>query len=320
MLDEINQQRQCQTCSVCFPTNDELRDHLDGYRSQERLLSAKLEQCRAHSSPLDDEHDTSYDAHDYDNGYADGDAHDSTLVRRNDKPADQLCCPHEECDRDRPFSKRTRLVRHFALHVQCKEVCVYCFKVFKVASQYIAHADTHKDADMTKNSYTRQICDRLREIAAEGLDKCQGVETKKRTRELVGTPGARRVKGKLDVDDTITSSSPSHFPGFTGTNSLSSDEASLQPVPVSALHLNSIGASARVPIETLDEYGAAIFWSLTYPSNHVAQQFSGEIGDIQTSIMDPSDLGVGEYSAMRVQEGYMFGHPHNGGEEYHGQS
>jgi len=131
MLDEINQQRQCQTCSVCFPTNDELRDHLDGYRvstsqpsspspnpfvqSQERLLSAKLEQCRAHSSPLDDEHDTSYDAHDYDNGYADGDVHDSTFVRRNDKPADQLCCPHEECDRDRPFSKRTRLVRHFAL-------------------------------------------------------------------------------------------------------------------------------------------------------------------------------------------------------------
>ena len=131
MLDEINQQRQCQTCSVCFLTNDDLRDHLNGYRvsisqpsspspnpfvqSQERLLSAKLEQCRAHSSPLDDEHDTSYDAHDYDNGYADGDVHDSTLLRRNDKPADQLCCPHEECARDKPFTKRTRLARHFAL-------------------------------------------------------------------------------------------------------------------------------------------------------------------------------------------------------------
>jgi len=32
MSDEINQQRQCQTCSICFLTNDELRAHLDGYR------------------------------------------------------------------------------------------------------------------------------------------------------------------------------------------------------------------------------------------------------------------------------------------------
>lgn len=204
--------------------------------------------------------------------------------------------------------------------VQCKEVCVYCFKVFKVASQYIAHADTHKDvADMTKNLYTRQICDRLREIAAEKLDKCQlKVETKKRTRELAGTPDARRVKGKLDVNDVIPSSSPSHFPRFTGINSLTSDEASLQPVLASALHSNSIGA--LVPIETLDEYGAPIFWAITYPSIHVAQQFGGEI---QTSIMDPSsDLRVGEYSTMPqgVQEGYTFGHPHNRAEDYHGQS
>jgi hypothetical protein len=200
--------------------------------------------------------------------------------------------------------------------VQCKEVCVYCCKVFNVASQYIAHADTHKDADMTKNSYTRQICDRLREIAAERLDKCQGVETKKRTRELAGTPGARRVKEKLDVDDAMTSSSLAHFPSLNGINSLSSDEASLQPVLASALHSNS------VPIETLDEYGAPIFWAFTYPSNPVVEQFRGEIGDIQTSIMDPSsDLGVVEYSTMPqgIQEGYMFGNPHNTAEEYHGQ-
>jgi hypothetical protein len=210
--------------------------------------------------------------------------------------------------------------------VRCKEVCVYCFEVFTLASQYIAHADTHKDADMTKNSYTRQICDRLKQNVAESLDNCQlkGAQTKKRTRELAGTPGARRVKAKLDVDDAITSSSPSHFPSFIGTSSLPSDEASLQPVPASALHTNSIGASARVPIESLDEgYGAPIFWAITYPSNHMAEQFREEIGGIQTGIMDPSsDPGVGGYSTMPqgVQEGYMFGHPHNGAEEYHRQS
>jgi hypothetical protein len=131
MLDEVNQQRQCQTCTACFLTNDELRDHLDRYRvstsqpsspspnpfvqSQERLLSAKLEQCRTHSSPLDDEDDTSYAAHDYDNDYADGEVHDSTLLGRNEKPADQLCCPYEKCDRNIPFTKRAKLARHFAL-------------------------------------------------------------------------------------------------------------------------------------------------------------------------------------------------------------
>ncbi len=62
----------------------------------------------------------------------------------------------------------------------------------------------------------------------------------------------------------------------------------------SALYSNSIGA--LVLIEILDEYGALIFWAITYPSIYVAQQFGGEI---QTSIMDlSSDLRVGEYSTM----------------------
>ena len=95
-------------------------------------------------------------------------------------------------------------------------------------------------------------------------------------------------------------------------------------MPASVLHPNSIGALARVPIETLDEgYGAPIFWALTYPSNHVVEQFRGEIGGIQTSIIDPSsDLGVSKYSTIPqgVQEGYMFEHPHNRAEEYYRQS
>ncbi|KAF4632726.1 hypothetical protein G7Y89_g5396 [Cudoniella acicularis] len=178
-------------------------------------------------------------------------------------------------------------------------------------------------ADMMKNSYTSQICDRLKQNVAESLDNCQlkGIQTKKRTRELAGIPGARRVKAKLDVVDAITNTSPSHFPSFIGINSLPSNKASIQPVPASAplftvaepaasdvsfvgisgqsLHPNSIGASAKVPIETLDEsYGAPIFWALTYPSNHVVEQFRGEMGDIQTSIMDPSsDLGVATFAA-----------------------
>jgi hypothetical protein len=54
--------------------------------------------------------------------------------------------------------------------VRYKEVYIYYFEVFIVASQYITHANTHRDADIAKNSYTRQICDQLRKIAAERLD------------------------------------------------------------------------------------------------------------------------------------------------------
>ena len=146
-----------------------------------------------------------------------------------------------------------------------------------------------------------------------------GVQTKKRAREVAGTSGAR-VKAKLGVEDAITSSSLSYYPGFIGINSHLSSEALLRPVPASALYPNSIGASAGVPIETLDEgYGTLIFQALTYPSFCVAE-FRGEIGDIQTSIMDlSSNLEVGDYSTILQgrHEGYMFGYPYNGAEEYH---
>jgi hypothetical protein len=138
---------------------------------------------------------------------------------------------------------------------------------------------------MTKNSYTRQICDQLRKNVAKRLNNFQliGVKTKKRTRELARTLSARRVKTKLDgVDNTITNLLLSHFPGFIGINFLLSDKASMQLVtvltllfsvaePVASsrsfveilaqlLYPNSVAASARVLIKLLDKsYSALIF-------------------------------------------------------------
>lgn len=39
---------------------------------------------------------------------------------------------------------------------------MYCFRVFTLASQYIAHAGSHREANTTKDSYTARICDGLR--------------------------------------------------------------------------------------------------------------------------------------------------------------
>jgi hypothetical protein len=116
----------------------------------------------------------------------------------------------------------------------------------------------------------------------------------KRIRELAGILGARRVKAKLDINDAITNLLLSHFPSFISINSLLSDKASLQLVPVSVLYPNSIGALI------LDEsYSAPVFWTLTYPTNNIAEQFHREIGYIQASIIDTSsNLGVSKYSTM----------------------
>jgi len=116
--------------------------------------------------------------------------------------------------------------------VRSIEVCLFCFEVSTLASQYVSHANTHNDEkDTLKQSYTRQMCSRLRENAAEMLGKCERktkkrtkelegtpdvrkVETKKRKRQLAGTPDTQRVKTKLDgIDDAITNPSPSHSPG-----------------------------------------------------------------------------------------------------------
>lgn len=180
---------------------------------------------------------------------------------------------------------------------RCKEVYMYCFKVFTLASKYIAHANTHKELDLIKNSYTQQTCNGLKERVAAKLDGYQstGIETKKRTHGLAETTGGQRVKTKLDIVDnaTVNSSHALNFPSFISINYLLSKEAS---IPVNAtiplfgvtdpvvtdgccgiiaqpLNPNSIGASIGYPIESsLDEsYSAPIFWALTYPSYHVAE-------------------------------------------------
>lgn len=46
---------------------------------------------------------------------------------------------------------------------------MYCFRVFTFASQYIAHAGSHRDADATKDSFISRICDRLRKRVDDEL-------------------------------------------------------------------------------------------------------------------------------------------------------
>jgi hypothetical protein len=118
MSNEHMQHRQCQTCFVHFPTNQELVHHIEEYRvstlqpfnallieqSEERLLVAKLERCRLH---LAQSCDINSDNDDDDDRDGEDDDHEPTAQ------PDQLQCPFHGCKRVEPFTTRGNLVRHF---------------------------------------------------------------------------------------------------------------------------------------------------------------------------------------------------------------
>lgn len=69
--------------------------------------------------------------------------------------------------------------------VQCEEVCVFCFKVFRIASEYIRHTRDHSDAIEEKVAYTKRRCHNLIATADEELGaylpKDPDTRAKKRT-------------------------------------------------------------------------------------------------------------------------------------------
>ncbi|KAK4107108.1 hypothetical protein N656DRAFT_559798 [Canariomyces notabilis] len=130
---------QCQTCFAHFPTDRALRKHVNGYQK-----------CLAHLTPLD-----AYPASDSGNGGSNKDEHrnnddddtdiadaedDGTIRTRTGTDEHSLfCCPHEECDRREPFTRKQDLLRHYTRYVPCNEICPFCYETFTVARQYFVH-------------------------------------------------------------------------------------------------------------------------------------------------------------------------------------
>lgn len=102
-----------------------------------------------------------------------------------------------------------------------------CFKIFRLASEYIRHAGKHKDASYTKLTFIRRTCDELRESVDRKLDlslaKNERVSedykssSKKRESEKAGigsrTSGTQRVK--MNVVDVATADQP-HLQNVNG--------------------------------------------------------------------------------------------------------
>ncbi|PVH69049.1 hypothetical protein DL98DRAFT_522401 [Cadophora sp. DSE1049] len=241
MSNNIYQLPQC-TCLAFFPTSDALNAHLDEYRARESYLSAQQEICQSHSKANDDDPDSDDDDPDV---YEDG----------GDKTHN---CPLKECDRITPFKTRKILRRHFQQHIKCEEVCVCCHQVSKRVSDYIRHAERHRDVGGTKATYIKQMCDELRDRAANELGLAESgllsrVErrSKKRAREEgyidSRTSGAQKA-GLHTVDMAVMNEL-----GFQHTNDtqavLSSTQSATGLMPLSIAEPVATGAFPNMSTE-----------------------------------------------------------------------
>ncbi|KAK1973280.1 hypothetical protein LZ30DRAFT_744037 [Colletotrichum cereale] len=165
MSHEINRLWQCSFCSAIFISDSLLQLHFDEYRSR----AAEAENCRAHANASAD--NSSEDRLD--------DNEELETIKKNSK------CPFNGCDRSDPFQKGQQLRVHYGRHVACEEVCVYCYKVFRVASEYIRHTREHGDVIEEKAAYTKRRCARLiKQINRELMAHLRGDDhgkAKKRT-------------------------------------------------------------------------------------------------------------------------------------------
>ncbi|CZT12490.1 uncharacterized protein RCO7_07686 [Rhynchosporium graminicola] len=93
MSNEYMQHSQCQTCFVDYSINHESMQNIDTYRSEERLLVARLERCRLLLACI---------------GYADDRIRDSE--DDNPEPIARLQCPDLLCKRLEKYTTRSNLM------------------------------------------------------------------------------------------------------------------------------------------------------------------------------------------------------------------
>ncbi|CAI6079413.1 unnamed protein product, partial [Clonostachys chloroleuca] len=175
MMDDYNR---C-ACSASFPSIELLAEHLAEIRSQESYHATQLKHCRTH---LIDNH---------------SDDQQGGEVPRDPDPGCRIC-PFPGCKRTEPFSTNYKLWRHYAQHVRIEEVCVFCFKSFEFASEFIRHSEENHRAKSgrkaaymkeTFNDVSRHVTTQLYTAKASFTERLifeSTSESKKRTWDVAG--------------------------------------------------------------------------------------------------------------------------------------
>ncbi|KAK1657520.1 hypothetical protein BDP55DRAFT_638691 [Colletotrichum godetiae] len=164
MSNNINQ---C-TCSATFSTNEALSNHVAEYRFQESYMSTQLEKCRAHAIATSD------------NGNEDDHREQGSCVDKCDKPSPMAkICPHEDCERTKPFTTGQRLRRHFQqrdfvhpfIIKLLANVKVQMSLAKKLASEFMRHVEVnHKQENGRKANYMQMTYQELASHVANELD------------------------------------------------------------------------------------------------------------------------------------------------------
>jgi hypothetical protein len=182
----MNETHGC-TCLASFPTKAALESHLNDYKVctsqhykfrtdsaqvQIEFHSARLTECRTHLSVDDHDAADSGDVSDYD-----------------DLDKSIKYCPHQSCSPSKRFKKGQGLRRHFATRiypafllfhgplynnliadVECNEVCVFCHKQHRIASEFLRHVKYyHLDKHGIKAEYMRKMAEELNEEVVRQL-------------------------------------------------------------------------------------------------------------------------------------------------------
>ncbi|KAJ3573568.1 hypothetical protein NPX13_g4653 [Xylaria arbuscula] len=142
---------------------------------REQLLIQELHQCRLH---IERAASTGYDNSDLSD---DGDNTDE-ITHLSDTHNDRkppFYCPHIECDRKQPYTTRGNLVRHFATHIACYELCT-CGEVFTRAHRFLRH-NCQKSTE-ANNVYIQRRIGHLNAKVKINLDRLErgGKYTRKR--------------------------------------------------------------------------------------------------------------------------------------------
>ncbi|KAI1496547.1 hypothetical protein F5X99DRAFT_422023 [Biscogniauxia marginata] len=252
MSGKIDQLWQCNFCSAYFASNELLQLHFNEYRSR----AAEAARCLAHANANAGE----------DFEHCSENEYETPKIRKD------TCCPYTKCNRLDPFTKGQRLRVHFRQHVECEEVCVFCFKVFRVASEYIRHARGHSDAIEEKTTYTNKRCQKL-VIRADQ-------ELMARLREADEPRGKKRTQEEITMDSDATSS------GLILPHNLHS----IDPPLVSMRLPNNAGQiGPLIPIQDDNDFTPSLFFYTNFvqyppsidPSTELVHVAGIEVGSLQ---------------------------------------
>ncbi|KAI0388407.1 hypothetical protein F5Y17DRAFT_221782 [Xylariaceae sp. FL0594] len=138
------------------------------------------------------------------------------------------------------------------LDVTCEEVCVCCFKVFRLTSELLRHAEKHADVGGRKTTYIKKTCDELREHSDKQLDLAliQGLpgggESRKRKWEVAALGSETSI-----IEDTTITNQP-HLPDTTRDEPLHPQSTDVEPA-VAQTRLTAQSLTALPPLANMVE-------------------------------------------------------------------